>query len=644
MIERRFGTIGVAAVLLAAASVGCGDKVDRRPANTIVVAPVAGPGGARFYPRDPHRHHSGPGPSPAPGPAVVADSIAPELRARIGSHVRDTVVVSLIDTVTVRRFPAPATGKAFTNSGTAILDLKNRREVLYSAFTDSLDSLPVNAHARDRFWICQAEVVEMPLDSIPLLFRLPWVTYVEPLHPHVPPPGDCQPQSMNQARAVAVGRNVIGSDSWRAKNLPAHRMGLLDTGVNPGHVLFSDPSPLGLVQTCIGSDPDVDHCQGEEAGDTDVSTPHGHGTESAAILVGNDAWSDVAHGITQSTLDVFRVYTPCQKAKGCAAPECTPDPDLRGAICGLQDAIAAGDAVIVAELQETGNVVSALCRSADHAYDAGRLVVAAAGNHGPDGPIGGPARARKAIAAGARDVTTGCTSLDQSRGQTSDGRYKPDLQGPTGTQTAGSCCAQDVSAMGHTSGATPYVAGAASLLWDWLQAKAGENPVAPGQVCAALIACGGEPGLDESERSVLRGAGLVHLPQDGVIAFDYEVLGDNDGKDVPVPLDDPDIRDVSVGLWWPENQELGPHNKFVDTHSTILLHVLDPTGREVGKSVRPAGVFQHVRVPVAGTATGTWTLRIDSPSVLRPPQTVYWCVVARHGPPVDPTDGTPCPE
>lgn len=135
-------------------------------------------------------------------------------------------------------------------------------------------------------------------------------------------------------------------------------------------------------------------------------------------------------------------------------------------------------------------------KAVDAAVDAGLVVIAAAGNSGPDAcTVKAPAAARGALAVGAlSDPAAGGFALSwfSSRGPTADGRIKPDVVAP----------ALDVmephpggghAAVSGTSIAAPFAAGAALLLLD-------ANPsLTPAQVKDAMISSAvdwGAPGPD----------------------------------------------------------------------------------------------------------------------------------------------------
>src|SRR5262249_28038005 len=152
----------------------------------------------------------------------------------------------------------------------------------------------------------------------------------------------------------------------------------------------------------------------------------------------------------------------------------------------FQKAVAIGHRVIVAEMQggdkdHCGDERSVVARAANNAFRAGAVVIAANGNYGDGvtpGSVKAPAVARNVIGVGAFDIVTGAQCRDQGLGPGSGGRIKPDIQAPTGAQTVAGLHTD-------TSGATPFAAGAAVLLRNFLLGTSGS--IDPGQVYAFLI-------------------------------------------------------------------------------------------------------------------------------------------------------------
>src|SRR5262249_19083998 len=153
-----------------------------------------------------------------------------------------------------------------------------------------------------------------------------------------------------------------------------------------------------------------------------------------------------------------------------------------------------------------------------------------------------PAVARRVIASGGYHVVTGSQYSGGGTGPTQDQRYKPELSGPENTETAAGTGKDAYTTFGATSGATPYVAGGAVLLRNWLVQAAGgvESNIDPGQVCAQIILSGQSPSAPPSGSTVdafddALGAGKMVLPTNGYCGFG-KVSIDATGTVVDIPF------------------------------------------------------------------------------------------------------------
>jgi serine protease AprX len=285
---------------------------------------------------------------------------------------------------------------------------------------------------------------------------------------------------------------------------------------------------------------------------------------------------------------------------------------------GFQAAVAALDRVIVAEMQGKGDDLSLVSRAADSAFDAGAVIIAANGNNGPKaGTVNTPANGHRVIGVGNFDVQTENQITGQSRGPAPDGRFKPDIQAPTNTETASNASDSALKRFGGTSGATPYAAGAAALLRNWLRGSS--ISIDPGQVYAQIILSGQQtyPFNNTS------GAGPIRLPTDGWAWWGKVSVANGMTIDIPLNISGPNTNTLDGALWWPEWALQFPFVGRIEVHNDIDLHLVDPAGAIRASSISIPSVFERARVS-GSVVPGTWKLRIRGYNVPGGLQTVYW--------------------
>ena len=430
-----------------------------------------------------------------PLPAPIR--IDPALEADPPSTGLETVVVTFVEDVRVPRLVAqPLDGEPWRGGESGLgpsaisflEDLEVRRAGRYARLRKEL-ARDLGAQVLDSFRIAPVVVLRIRRDRLRALVRRNDVLHVGRAKIDASAFKDSaltRPDSL----PVAAGRGKIRSDHYFDLHPVMTRIGVLDTGVEPGHDFFSGmPPPIVFVGDCTGDDPECD-------GPNPVAVS-GHGTNTAAVLSANRPHDFESRGVTASKLDCFGVYEADGKTLS-----------VKAVLRAFEQSVCRFDRVIVAEMEELG--VASIELAAHNATRAGAVVVAAAGNNGLDSGyfpnVGTPAHARQTFAAGAYYVQNDLIYQSTSWGRSTDGRTKPDVMGPTGCWTA-------LGPYSATSGATPFVAGAAALLRDWLVWASGGVDIDPGQVCAQLILSGNINGpFDSLNRE---GAGRIALPAHG---------------------------------------------------------------------------------------------------------------------------------
>lgn len=566
-----------------------------------------------------------PSDKPAPEPEQPRRNIDPrvlQILAEGNPEQREVVVVHFRDNVTVPRLPEPDTRqgrradvnmRAVRRTTELVSQLQGlRAQEQAGVFVDLQERY--GARILERFWLVNAMTIDLPRRSIRTLAERPDVAFIE-----LDDTGTIPPQNGNNADDVQDGRARMVSDPYFALGLTNGWIGLLDTGMRFSHVQFNSPSHIDFRRDCVNG--------GNNCNTGTTLNPNddcwNHGTSSAAVITANNRDGNAFRGVTGITLDSFKVYPTSFNT----ANNCSGNLSVTAAVRGFQTAVAVLDRVIVAEMQAGGGENGTISAAADAAFDAGAVIIAANGNNGPAAStVNEPAIAHKVIGVGNFDVQTQDQIVSQSRGPAPDNRFKPDIQAPTQTETASNGCGfgQNCTAggsdtafrsYGGTSGATPYAAGAAALLRNWLRGTS--SSIDPGQVYAQLILSGQQPYPFNNTS----GAGPIALPTNGWAWWGKVTVRNGDTIDIPIGISGAGANTLDAALWWPETA--------AQTHNDIDLSLIDPGGSTRTSSVSIPSVFERVRVSGA-TASGTWKVRVRGYSVPGGgAQTVYWAAHVR---------------
>jgi serine protease AprX len=530
------------------------------------------------------------------------DKIHPELALATAAgraSVPQTVVITFREDMRMPRFPEPETSQpkdaaanvAARERAAAIVDQikEARRPHMDRRLSNLRDKY--GAQALETFWLVNAATVRLPASAIAKLARDPDVLYIEPAQTNARPPDTITDNDVDDGRARMT------SDPYFNLNQTSGWIGLLDTGIRPTHVLFNSPSHIAIREDCTSG--------------TCRSTPNpnddcwNHGTSTAAIITGNSRLGNPYRGVTGITLDSFKVYPA-----GCGGL------NTAATLAAFQRAVAVLDRVIVAEMQGGGNEQSSISLAADNAFNAGAVVIAANGNNGPNAStVNSPANAHKVIGVGNFDVRSLTQVTSQSRGPAADGRIKPDVQTPTNTETASNTSDTALRVFTGTSGATPYAAGAAALVRNFLRGTS--FSIDPGQVYSFLILAG-QTSYPFNNTS---GTGRVVLPTNGSAWWGKVTVTNGAVVDIPISVGGASPNTFDAALWWPETA--------TQAHNDVDVSLIRPNGTVATSSISSPSVFERVRV--AGPVTpGTWKLRLRGFSVPTGSQTVYWAAHVRR--------------
>lgn len=537
--------------------------------------------------------------------AKETEKIHPKIKEWLNSKdpsEKVSILINLRDDAIIPRLPESSGTTRDSPLGT---DLRIQRESIINDLlqkrTDSQAPIlktfeKLGLKLKERYWIVNGFLAEVPIKAIGQIAEHNDVVYIQPEIGGEKPPAEVT--DWNYYNDVDDGRARIQSDPYF--NLPGMTtsyIGLLDTGVRDSHILFQSPDHIDFMRDCVN-------------GGTNCNTPWpgfnpqdlcNHGTSSAAIITGNGRLGNAYRGVTAITLDSWKVYSG--SGTGCGL-------NYAAVLRAFQNGLWAADKVFVAEMQAGEAENGIIATAADNTFNAGAVVIAANGNYGPSAStVASPAIAHKVIGAGAYDVIGLWTPGYQSRGPATDGRWKPDIQTPTNTETASSASNTALRVFGGTSGSTPYASGAAALARNWLSNRGTYDP---GQTYSMLIMSGQRKWCCYNNEE---GAGDLKLPLGGW-AYWGKVSISGTGSTINIPIYVGSGKTLmEASLWWPE--------KPGESHDDVDVHLIDPYGVERAKGYDIVSVFENTKF--SGSLTpGTWKIRIKGFYVPSGPQTVYW--------------------
>ena len=476
----------------------------------------------------------------------------------------------------------------------------------------------------EQFWIVNAFAADVRLGDVEALAADDEVQFIgESIQFHAPPPGiDGNPNN-----DIIDGRARINSDPWfNQYGSGRDCIGLIDSGVDTGQHVLSPPNPNIRREgdcayggyTCLDSG-----LPGFTLFDLE-----NHGTASANIISGNANLGADYRGVTDIRVDSWKVWGLVNSTNWVLE---------YSVLRAFQRGFINRNRVFAVVLQMKGPNTSPISVAADNAFNAGAVVVAATGNCAVadgctaatgtprPGTTRSPGNAHKALGIGAFNVETFNTGNYQGYGPTLDGRIKPDIQTPTDVETASQCdilntidpreCgAKPYTPMGFgrfggTSAATPFAAGAAALMRNWLRRF---NTFDPGHTYARLI-LSGRYIYPYPERV---GTGPITLPNCTQSYWGKVELPKTFGVwsvvDIPIPVSS-SVEALRAAVWWPES--------VGQLHSDIDLFLIDPNGIQQAAATDVGSVFE-----LTGTQNpvgGQWKLSIRGNPGL-PGQAVYW--------------------
>ena len=537
--------------------------------------------------------HSRPSKGVAP-PSGAVDKIHPEVAAEIAANPGGAarLLISFRDTVSI--------GLVKGLTGQALIDeMTSLRKTAFDADSANL-VVSYNAVVHARYWLIQAMVVEMSLSNVPGLATESRVVRIEPVRSGTAPSPDCGSVGTN----TGYTRELIQlSDAYEP--FGGGRIALFDTGVFESHVLLAGSPYLNRRMQCgpNGCAPTTTQ--------TDFHTD-GHGTSSAAILVGSDAMGADDRGLTQATIDSYAVFDGDPTA---------PVTNLEAAVMAFQLAVATEPTydLFLPVIAEPYGGAGALTQLANWANKLGALVLA------PNGSSGGADIPAPAVSPRALGVGSYCSLSQQfkstyNHGETADLRPKPDLTTPTYVYTAANSPTdpQKQHQYTGTSCSTP-VAGAAALhLRNWMVSATG-NKVEPGAVYALLLAATQSEGAEPEE-----GAGRLQLPSSGTVYWGILPVTNGERWRIPVQVAGAVDAAVAAVIWWTEDGDDGTGIPVDAYRDDFDLYLLDETGAVRDQASSYTSVFE--RVETSGVRGTEWTLEVVGYRVLEESKDVFWAL------------------
>lgn len=558
----------------------------------------------------------------------------PDLLPLLASDPRDTtgleLVVAFRDTLHIRRLPIERFSQG--DDSLARLAARDSTDSLRARLLRSRDLAYVpleawlrrytNARVQGRFALTLAVVARVPRGRLRRLAEWNQVVAIRPLRVVTRPP---HADSSVPPNSIAGAAAWMGLDHLADAGLARGSVRVMDSGVDASHPWFeglaraegSGDQPALVLHDCVAAG----DCPESAGGDL---ASLGHGTGVASILVSRALKPN--RGVTQARLHECQVNW--RDADGVLLH------DASAIEAALFAPLASPPDVALVEIQDREGPDGVIAASCDGAFEQGVCVIAPIGNGGAwDGVDLGkgaqsPGSARGVIGIGARESALPSQDFaEQCYGHVRD-RDKPDLQALTNVSAA--FPGDHVYPMSATSGAAPFAA-AAALELRMLFADASQV-VDPGQVYAALIACGESLRDAGGEFPEVRGAGLLGLPSEGTVWFGATSLSDNGWREIVLLVPDPKARRLRVGLWWKDPAPTPVGCGFVsELHRDFDLEVRDADEVTLAVSQGTRGVFERIDVPIPAVTSGAARLvrlRIQAHHVGSAGTPAYWSAFA----------------
>lgn len=228
------------------------------------------------------------------------------------------------------------------------------------------------------------------------------------------------------------------------------KIAIIDTGIDKTHPDLDDidNNPETDDPKVIAEQSFVDYNH-DGVNDTDANDNNGHGTHCAGIAAANGTIVGIAPG-------AYLLNAKALDAHGMSY--------VSWVLNAINWALINGADVISMSIGwGSGDVIRLLNEAVDAAWEAGAIVVVAAGNSGPlPSSITSPGMSSRALTVGATDMFNG-TTFWSSRGPSINGMIDPDVVAP-GSNILSTIPGNSYAIYSGTSMSTPAVAGVVALL------------------------------------------------------------------------------------------------------------------------------------------------------------------------------------
>ncbi len=331
----------------------------------------------------------------------------------------------------------PITGIASGPKTDTYIVVFNDRQGMVSALDDQVATFAAdnNATVLQQYDLINGIAIRVPgADAAAKLSALENVKYVEP---------DIEFHATLEQATPIIGAPQTWDLGYTGKGI---KVAIVDTGIDGTHPDLKDR----IVEF-------KDYVQGK----TTAYDDFGHGTHVAGIIGGDGAASNGKYKGVAPEVSFISVKVLGKDGSG----------SLNNILAGINYA-AKTDARIISLSLGSNQHSQAMDDAIHNAVAAGKIVVCAAGNSGPNArTIGCPADSPDALTVGATDKNDNIASFS-SRGPNRDGTIKPDVSAPgkdiVSTRAAGTNDGKAIDnyylSMSGTSMATPMVSGAIALL------------------------------------------------------------------------------------------------------------------------------------------------------------------------------------